>query len=70
MAVINVGIIRLGEQGNIILKWNFPTVLSEFIWIRIDAVSDPCEHGHHASGYTKGEEFLEQLNNCLHFAKG
>jgi hypothetical protein len=38
---INVCRIQLGEQGNTILKWNFQTVLSEFIWIRIGAVSGP-----------------------------
>ena len=70
MAVIDVGKIRLGEGGNTILKWNFQTVLSEFILIRIDGVSGPCEDGHQVSGYAKGGgEFREQLNKRLHFAK-
>jgi hypothetical protein len=39
VTVIKVGKIPLDVQGNTILNWNFQTVLSEFVWIRIDAVS-------------------------------
>jgi hypothetical protein len=40
VAVINVGKIRLDVQGNTILNLNFQMVLSEFLWIRIDYVSE------------------------------
>jgi hypothetical protein len=70
VAVMYVGRIRVGEQGNGILKWNIQTLLCEFIWIRLDAVSSPCAHGPQVSDYTKCREFLEQSNKCLHFAKG
>jgi hypothetical protein len=39
------------------------------MWFRIGVIDGPCEHSNELSASIKGGEFLDQLSDCLTFAR-